>query len=247
MFINIKCILSRPYNYDVDSVVNLTTLKTSIRKEDNDKKKTTTSPTFLSIDNYFDYLDSNNDILNEINDEPIKPVYTINNQIERPGQFDVKNAINLTPYSEDWNDFESSYYISKEMDSKPFIEYEDETSQIFNNGNYHYPKKPNSIKWNFVEEKPIHVVENARKSKYDKFKIEKSKIQKYYQNPTRKKYKPFTKPGKYRKPNFPKYESHRKYFDKKPNHINYKENKSPTFKFTNYKKQIPYRYNIFNN
>ena len=222
--------------------MNLTTLKTSIRKDENqdDKKRptTTTGPTFLSIDNYFDYLDSNTDILNEISEEPIKPVYNINNQIERPRQFDVKNDFSLTPYSEDWNDFEPSYYISQEIDDKPFIEYEDETAQIFNNGNYHYPKKPSSIKWNFVEENPIY--ENKR----NKFKVEKSKIQKTYQKPTRKKYQSFTKPGKYRKPNFPKYESHRKYFDKKPNPLNYKEkysSKLPTFKFKNYKKKIPYR------
>jgi len=227
-----------PYNYDVDSVMNLsTTLKTSIRKDENDQKRTTTSPTFLSIDNYFDYLDSNTDILNEINDEPIKPVHPVNNQIERPGQFDVKNDFTLTPYNEDWNDFEPSYYVSQELDDKPFLEYEDEPSQIFNYGNHQYPKKPNSIKWNFVEQKPIHV-EKTRKSKYDNFKNEKYKIQKTYPIPTRKKYQSFTKPGKYRKPNFPKYESHRKYFDKKENY-NFK---TPTFKFTNYKKKKPYRY-----
>ena len=220
--------------------MNLTTLKTSIRKDENDKKRTTTSPTFLSIDNYFDYLDSNNDILNEINNEPIKPDI-INNQIERPaGQFDVKNDFSLTPYSENWNDFEPSYYVSQEMDT---IEYKDEPSKIFQNGNYYYPKKPNSIKWNVVEEKPFPIL-NTRKSKYDKFKIDRSKIQKTNRNPTIKKYQPFKKPVKYRKPEFPKYKSHGKYFDKKPNNLKYKENhsfKTPTFKFANYKKLNPYR------
>ena len=229
----------RPYNYDVDSMMNLTTLKTSIRKDENDKKRTTTSPTFLSIDNYFQYLDSNNDILNEINDEPIKPV---NSQIERPaGHYDVKNDFSLTPYSEDWNDFEPSYYVSQELDDKPFIEYEDETSQIFDNGNYHYLKKPNSVKWNFVEEKPFQI-ENSLKSKEQIY--EKSKIQKAYPNLTRKKYHSFSKPVKYRRPKFPKYESHRKYFDKKPNHLNYKKkysSKTPTFKSKRFKKQNPYR------
>ena len=118
---------SRPYNYDVDAVMNLsTTLKNSNRKTD-EVQKTTSKPTFLSIENYFDYLDSNNEILNEINDEPIKTVYNVNNQIEKPQIVHDKTDFGLSSYVKPWDELESVYYVSSELDDKPFLEYEDKT------------------------------------------------------------------------------------------------------------------------
>ena len=191
------------------------TLKNSIRKTD-ETKKTTSKPTFLSIENYFDYLDSNTDILNEINDEPIKTVYNVNNQIEKPQTIDDKSDFGLSSYDKQWDELESVYYVSSELDDKPFIEYEDKT--MFDIENHYYPKKPNTIKWKLIEDAPFNDIDNIRYFKSDKNQFEKSKIPW-----PKKKYQSFSKPEKYRKPYFEKYENRRKYFNKKPNYFKYKE------------------------
>ena len=211
---------SRPYNYDVDAVMNLsTTLKNSNRKTD-EVQKTTSKPTFLSIENYFDYLDSNNEILNEINDEPIKTVYNVNNQIEKPQIVHDKTDFGLSSYVKPWDELESVYYVSSELDDKPFLEYEDKT--MFDIESHYYPKKPNTIKWKLVEDAPYNDIEDIRTVKFDQNKFEKS-----WPYPTRKKYQSFSKPEKYRRPYFDKYENRRSYFKKKPNYLKYKENFNP--------------------
>ena len=188
------------------------TLKTSTRKSV-EEKKTTSKPTFLSLNNYFDYLDTNNDILNEINDEPLKTVYTVNSQIEAPQTTeDRKDLFPPTLYTK-WDDLDTTYYISQELDDKPFIEYEDGT--LFDIEKDYYAE-PDTLKWSFNEERPNHI----RNVKYDK-QFEKSKIK--WPIPTRKKYQSFSKPGKYRKPYYNKYENPRRYFKKKPNYSRYKD------------------------